>query len=197
MFDYVCLRRSFVLMSLLGCALGQAPESGWREPSNVIRDLVVAPGKPSPSLSPQGNLLVMTTRESLPDLGVVARPHLKLAGMRIDGETWSRQLSTKTVAITVRDLSNDRVHTVPRQADHWSGPIWSADERAFALVRTVEGGGELWVADPYTAAPQGVEDPTAAGGTVDMWYLVPDMSTITSFFLRNVRTSFPSPSTWT
>ena len=112
MFDYVCLRRSFVLMSLLGCALGQAPESGWREPSNVIRDLVVAPGKPSPSLSPQGNLLVMTTRESLPDLGVVARPHLKLAGMRIDGETWSRQLSTKTVAITVRDLSNVRVHTV-------------------------------------------------------------------------------------
>lgn len=157
MFDYVCLRRSFVLMSLLGCALGQAPESGWREPSNVIRDLVVAPGKPSPSLSPQGNLLVMTTRESLPDLGVVARPHLKLAGMRIDGETWSRQLSTKTVAITVRDLSNDRVHTVPLQADHWSGPIWSADERAFALVRTVEGGGELWVADPYTAAPQRVD----------------------------------------
>ena len=39
----------------------------------------------------------------------------------------------------------------------WSGPIWSADERAFALVRTVEGGGELWVADPYTAAPQRVD----------------------------------------
>jgi len=157
MFDFGWLRRSFVLMSCLSAVAAQAPEAGWLEPSNVIKDLVVAPGKPSPSLSPQGNLLVMSTRESLPDLAVIARPHLKLAGMRIDGETWSRQLSTKTVTISIRDLSNDRMHQVPIKPDHWSGPIWSADERAFALIRTTEGGGELWVADPYTAAPQRID----------------------------------------
>ncbi len=174
MLDSVWLRRSFVSMSLLACAFAQAQNSsasgsGWQEPSNVIKNIVVAPGMPRPSLSPQGNLLVMTTRESLPDLAVVARPHLKLAGMRIDGGTWSRQLSTKTVSITIRNLANDNTHTVPIEADHWSGPIWSADERAFALVRTTEGGGELWLADPYTATPKkvaGVRLNQVLGGAV-------------------------------
>lgn len=158
MLDTVLLRRSFVVLSLLACAFAQEPSSGgWLEPSAIIKNLVTAPAAPSAALSPQGNLLVMTTRESLPDLAVVARPHLKLAGMRIDGRTWSRQLSTKTVGLTVQNLRDDSVHTVPIEPDHWSGPIWSADERAFALIRNVDGGGELWLADPYTAAPRRVD----------------------------------------
>ena len=141
-------------LSLLACAIAQgAPSVSWQEPSGVIKSIVTAPGQPSPSLSPQGTFLVMTTRESLPDLEVVARPHLKLAGMRIDGKTWSRQLSTKTTKITVQNLREGTTHTVPITADHWSGPYWSADDRAFALIRNTEGGGELWIADPYQAPP--------------------------------------------
>lgn len=158
MLDTRLLRRSFVSLLLLTCVTAQEPSSGgWLEPSSIIKNLVLAPAEPSPALSPQGNLLVMTTRESLPDLAVVARPHLKLAGMRIDGSTWGRQLSTKTIGMTVQTLRDDSVHTVPIQPDHWSGPIWSADERAFALIRNTDGGGELWLADPYTAAPKRVE----------------------------------------
>lgn len=158
MLDTALLRRSLVFSSLLAAAVAQdAASGGWLEPSQVIKNLVTAPAAPSTSLSPQGNLLVLSTRESLPDLGVVARPHLKLAGMRIDGETWSRQLSTKVVSLQVQKLRDDSVHTVPIEADHWSGPIWSADERAFALIRNTEGGGELWLCDPYTAPPKKVE----------------------------------------
>ncbi|MGK0203938.1 MAG: dipeptidyl aminopeptidase/acylaminoacyl peptidase [Planctomycetota bacterium] len=158
MLDTVLLRRSFVALSLLACAVAQGPSTGgWLEPSSIIKNLVTAPAAPSPALTPQGNLLVMTTRESLPDLAVVARPHLKLAGMRIDGSTWSRQLSTKTVAMTVQKLRDDSVHTVSIEPDHWSGPIWSSDERAFALIRNTDGGGELWLADPYTAVPRRVD----------------------------------------
>lgn len=180
MLDSVWLRRSFVSLSLLGCVFAQKqqPAGGWLEPSGVIKNVVTAPGKPRPSLSPQGNLLVMSTRESLPDLAVVARPHLKLAGMRIDGETWSRQLSTKSVSISVRNLDNDQVHKVPIMPDHWSGPIWSADERAFALIRTMEGGGELWICDPYTAPPKkvaGVRLNQVLGGAVQ-W--LPDQQSL-------------------
>ena len=155
MHDFAILRRLSVSLTLLACALAQEPvQSGWLEPSTVIKNVVTAPADPSPSMSPQGNLLVMTTRESLPDLAVVARPHLKLAGMRIDGTTWSRQLSTKTLGMSIRTLRDDSIHTVPIEADHWSRPIWSADERAIALIRTVAGGGELWIADPYTSPPK-------------------------------------------
>ena len=158
MLDTVLLRHSFIFMSLLSCTLAQGKSTGgWLEPSSIIKNLATAPGAPSATLSPQGNLLVMTSRESLPDLAVVARPHLKLAGMRIDGATWGRQLSTMTVGMTVQNLRDDKLHVVPIQPDHWSGPIWSADERAFALIRSVDGGAELWLADPYTDAPKRVE----------------------------------------
>ena len=150
------LRRSFVPLCLVAALSAQA-ESGWLDPGATITSLVTAPAEPSPSLSPQGNLLVMVTRERMPDLAVVARPHLKLAGMRIDGETWSRQLSTRTTSITIQKLPDGEVHRVPLEADHWSGPIWTADERAFALVRNGDGGGELWLCDPWDAAPRKVE----------------------------------------
>lgn len=157
MHDSAFLRRLFASLTLLSAAVAQEPAvSGWLEPSTVIKNIVTAPADPVPSLSPQGNLLVMTTRESLPDLAVVARPHLKLAGMRIDGTTWSRQLSTMTLGMSVRNLRDDSVHTVSMQPGHWSRPMWSADERAMALIRTVAGGGELWIADPYTSPPQRV-----------------------------------------
>ena len=86
-------------LSLAFSAAAQQP-AGWREPGATITSLVTAPPQPSASLSPQGGMLVLRTREALPDLGVIARPHLKLAGMRIDGETWGRQLNTRTTSLT-------------------------------------------------------------------------------------------------
>ena len=137
--------------------IGQGSAAGWRDPGSTITSLVTAPPQPSASLSPQGELLVMRTREAQPDLGVVARPHLKLAGMRIDGETWGRQLSTKTTALTIQPLPSGDVHRVPIEPDHWSAPIWSADDRAFALIRATQGGGELFVCDPWSAPPRKVD----------------------------------------
>lgn len=149
------LSASLTLSLVLGVAAQQP--AGWREPGATITSLVTAPPAPSASLSPQGGLLVLSTREALPDLEVVARPHLKLAGMRIDGETYGRQLSTRTTSLTIQELPRGEAHEVPIEPDHWSGPIWTADERAFALVRAREGGGELYVCDPWNAPPKKVE----------------------------------------
>ncbi|MEC9048841.1 MAG: prolyl oligopeptidase family serine peptidase [Planctomycetota bacterium] len=143
----------------LSCAAAlaaQAP-SGWLDPGSTITSIVTAPAQPAASLSPQGGMLVMRTREALPGLEVIARPHLKLAGMRIDGATWGRQLSTRTTALTIQKLPSGDVHRVPIEADHWGAPIWSADDRAFALLRERDGGAELYVCDPWDAAPKLVE----------------------------------------
>lgn len=148
------------LLSLaLSCAVSVAAQApaGWLEPGSTIASLVTAPAPPAASLSPQGSMLVMRTREAQPDLGVIARPHLKLAGMRIDGATWGRQLSTRTTQLTIQKLPSGEVHRVPLESDHWSSPIWSADERAFALLCERDGGAELYVCDPWDAPPRKVE----------------------------------------
>ena len=161
MFVTGCVRRSttaVVSSLLLATAAAQEPAAaGWLEPPPVIKKLVLASPPPSSSLSPQGSWLVLTTREALAGVDVVARPHLKLAGMRIDPATWGRQLGTKVTAIELRSLPDGRTHRVDVEPGHWSGPIWAADERAYALIRNVDGGGELWLADKPTAKPRRID----------------------------------------
>jgi dipeptidyl aminopeptidase/acylaminoacyl peptidase len=132
--------------------------TGWLRPPDAIAKLVETPGAPDAALSPQRTWIVLTTREPLPGLDVVARPHLKLAGLRVDPVSRGPQLGTRTVGITLRSVATGEERALPIPAGHWSGPIWSADDRAFVLLRAGDGGAELWLADPATAPPVRVDD---------------------------------------
>jgi dipeptidyl aminopeptidase/acylaminoacyl peptidase len=158
-----------VLFLAAATAPSQAPAGAWRRPPAVIADLVEAPPTPDVQLSPQRNWLVVTTHEALPAIEVLARPHLKLAGLRVDPEHHGPQPGTRVTAMQLRSLADGREHAVAIAPGHWTGPYWSADDRAFALVRAAEGGAELWLADPATAPPRridGVRLNTVLGGGV-------------------------------
>ena len=156
-------RNSFLAMAtavaLLAAATpGQADTAtvGWSRPAEAIARLVEAPPPPSSSLSPQRRWLVLVQSEALPSLEVVARPHLKLGGLRIDPQTRGPQLGSRVLGMTLHAIADGKELRVDVPAGHWSDPIWSADDRAFALLRTDERGIELWVADPATAQPKQV-----------------------------------------
>ena len=166
--------RSLVVWPVVGCllaaAVAQQPTAVWSRPPEGIARLVEAPAAPAAALSPQRSWLVLTTHEPLPSLEVVARPHHKLAGLRVDPRSHGQQLGTKTMAMTLVPLAGgaDRTVDVPLPGD-WSGPIWSADDRAFVLLRHVDGGAELWIADPAISTPRridGVRVNTVLGGGV-------------------------------
>jgi dipeptidyl aminopeptidase/acylaminoacyl peptidase len=133
------------------------PPTGWLLPPPAIQQLVEAPPAPDASLSPARQWLVLTTRAALPGLDVVARPHLKLAGMRIDPSLRGPQLGAPVLSIALRRLDDGSERPLALPAGHWRGPFWSADDRAFALLRMADGGAELWLADPATAPPVRVE----------------------------------------
>jgi len=146
------------LAALLSPLAAQTPpDAGWLRPSEAIARLVEAPPPPDAQLSPQRTWLTLRAREALPGLDVVARPHLKLAGTRVDPVAHGPELATKTTGLVLRAVADGAEITVPIAPGHWSGPLWSADDRAYALVRAADGGGELWVADPATAPPRRVD----------------------------------------
>ena len=144
-------------IAALIAAPASAQSAEWQDPPDAIKRVVEAPPPPAVSLSPQSTWLVLTEREAMPRLEVVARPHLKLAGMRIDPKTRGRQLSTRTMSITLRPLAGGDDLRVDVPPGHWSGPIWSADDRAFVLLHTTDDGIGLWLADPATSKPSPVE----------------------------------------
>lgn len=157
-------RRSVVFLPLLCVAVAfcggvraqnaETKVSGWMRPPEPIGKLVEAAPPPSASLSPQRGWLVLVQREALPSLAVVSRPHEKLAGLRIDPATRGPQLDVQTIDITLRPLAGGKEVRVDVPAGHWSDPIWSADDRAFALLHTTAEAIELWVADPATTQPK-------------------------------------------
>jgi hypothetical protein len=64
----------------------QGAENGYQVPPEEIRAIVDAPPTPSLSFSPTKKHMIYLQRRSLPPLSDIARPELKLAGIRIDPE---------------------------------------------------------------------------------------------------------------
>jgi hypothetical protein len=98
---------AFVVLFLASCLAPQLlaqSNSGWQSPPEPIASLVVAEGPPAVELSPCRRFLLLVQSEALPGIDVLARPHKKMAGSRIDPRTRGPQLGTKVLRIELREL---------------------------------------------------------------------------------------------
>jgi dipeptidyl aminopeptidase/acylaminoacyl peptidase len=145
-----------VLALCVSAVLPQGPGPGWQRPNPAIVAACDAPPPPSVALSPQRRYLVLTTSEAFASLETVARPHLKLAGMRIDPDTHGPQLGTKVLSIALQPLDGQPKTTLAIPPGHWTGPLWAVDESRFALLHTTAAGIELWLGTP-SSAPRRVD----------------------------------------
>ncbi len=141
---------AFVACLLPALAVAQQP--GWQLPPDPIPALVTAEPSPGLSLSPDRRCLLLVRREALPELADLARPHLKLGGLRIDPQSRGPQLGGRVTGLSVRTLADGSSKDLPIPQGRVGEPSWSADGRLLAFTRTVDDGIELWVAevDPGT-----------------------------------------------
>src|SRR5262245_34923430 len=93
----------------------------YRSPPEPIASLVAAEPPPSVSLSPCRRYLLLEYGEAMPGIDVLARPHLKLAGLRVDANTHGPQLGTKTTKLVLRTLADDSERTLEIPAGHIGG----------------------------------------------------------------------------
>jgi dipeptidyl aminopeptidase/acylaminoacyl peptidase len=138
-------------------ALASAQER-YRIPPEPILSLVLAEDAPSTALCPDKVHLLMVRREAMPSIETAARPHLKLAGARIDPLTYGPQLGTRVTKLSLRTLEDptERVIVIPG-AGHLGGVSFNADGSRFALTNTVASGIELWVGETATAKARRVD----------------------------------------
>eukprot|EP00898_Chlorokybus_atmophyticus_P008599 jgi/Chlat1/8740/Chrsp9S08567 len=90
------------------------PESTYQMPPAEIAAIVDAEPSPNVSISPQRNVLIYLHRPSLPSIAELARPELRLAGLRIDPDSNSRSRMTSYTKITVADLGSQGFPTNER-----------------------------------------------------------------------------------
>ncbi|CAM6094825.1 unnamed protein product [Calypogeia fissa] len=136
---------------------------GYQLPPKEILDIVDAPPTPALSFSPKRDKILFLERRSLPPLADLARPELKLAGLRIDASYNTRSRMSFYTGITICKLKDDGtlgpdfvVYGLPSEPKI-NYVSWSPDGAYLAFtVRGEEQEGEvvtglgLWVANVET-----------------------------------------------
>ncbi len=117
----------------------------WKQPPPEILAVLDAPPVPWVLLSPDTRWVVFVDHPALADLADVARPKLKLAGVRIDPrrDAHHQTIFGTGLRLRSRDLSDERVISLPPQR-RVAGVRWAADSKRLGLTLAAPDATELW-----------------------------------------------------
>jgi dipeptidyl aminopeptidase/acylaminoacyl peptidase len=139
-------------------AAGQGESSGYDQPPKNILEVMNAPSPPIPKVSPTNDSMLLVSWQDYPPMARVARPFLRLAGVRIEPGNHSRHDTPGGYGITpcVRDLELVRIscgaktHIVLPAFACPTSPLWSADGKQFAFEDIAPDAVQLWIGDAMT-----------------------------------------------
>jgi dipeptidyl aminopeptidase/acylaminoacyl peptidase len=133
----------------------ESSAAGYRLPPREVVNILDARPTPVASLSPDRRTLLLTDYEPYPGIELLARPILKLGGLRIDPVLSGTQRVTQYTGVTLLSIADGAQRPLtglPDGAKFAGTPQWSLDGRRFAFTRDTEFGIELWVGDVESAS---------------------------------------------
>jgi dipeptidyl aminopeptidase/acylaminoacyl peptidase len=139
-----------VVAFLCSIAVVQGQESYQRPPAEILK-VLDAPLPPGFSLAPDGQHALLAGMRRYPTVKDLARPMLRLAGMRIDPRTGGPHHPPRLNSLAVLDLTHGTRQEIALPAGIGFGPPrWAPDGRRFVLLGTTEKAVELWVGETAT-----------------------------------------------
>jgi dipeptidyl aminopeptidase/acylaminoacyl peptidase len=122
-------------------------QTTYQEPPAVMKDLLLAPGTPSVSLSRKGDWMLLMERSSYPTIAELAEPELRIAGLRMNPANFSASRSGSITKLTLRNLATKTDYTVRGlPADlHAAAVQWSPNDSLIAFTHTSETRVDLYV----------------------------------------------------
>jgi dipeptidyl aminopeptidase/acylaminoacyl peptidase len=139
-----------VFLLLLSLSISAQDPSGYRLPPKDIADMLLAKRTPDVSVSSDGQWMLLLQRNSYPSVEELAQPELRIAGLRINPNNYSRSRQN----FLVNDLSLENLRTgvvykitglpTPLLAN---GITWSPSERKIALINNGNKRIDLYVVD--------------------------------------------------
>ncbi len=136
---------------IAGGAAWAAAQSGYKLPPPEVVKILDAPPTPTVSVSPTRDAFALVEAEGYPPIRQLARPILRLAGVRIDPGMGAQQRLTRDTGITIDSVDGKRRTAIKLpEGARVGAPTWSPDGSKLAFARDLEDGVELWVADSRT-----------------------------------------------
>ena len=137
----------------------QEGTDGYQTPAAELTALVDAPVTPGISLSPDESVMLLTMRPSLPSIGEVAAPELKIAGLRINPRTNGPSRSRPSNGLALRTLEGDeRAVTGLPSNPRIRNTRWSPDGGMVAFTHDTDSAVQLWILDVASATARRLSD---------------------------------------
>lgn len=125
----------------------------YKVPPPEVVKILEAPPFPRAILNPQRNLMLLVDYEAMPSIAELAKPFLRLAGIRITPHTNSQQQLTFNTGLSILSLKSNKTQKIPLpEGIKFGMPRWSPDGTKFAFLRYKENGLEIWVIDALTGS---------------------------------------------
>ncbi len=122
-------------------------------PDSDVTAIIDAPPTPLIVPSPDEKYLVAVGYEAHPPISMLARPILRLAGLRLDPVLGARQRTRRFSSLSVLRISDGSQRTLNLPAGaQVSVPAWSPDGRRFAFMVDEQDGVSVWLADASSDA---------------------------------------------
>ncbi len=145
------MKSTFALLLSLILVFGLSAQTPYKLPPKEVVEMVDAPPTPLVSASPTREALLFVDYQPYPSIAVVARPILRIAGIRITPSTSTRQHLTQYTGFTVQDLATlKKISIKTPKGTTFGFPVWSYDGKSIAFTRDTEAGMELWIASTVT-----------------------------------------------
>ncbi|MBC7806854.1 MAG: S9 family peptidase, partial [Akkermansiaceae bacterium] len=128
--------------------------SSYKTPSSDIVQILDTPPTPSGFLTPDRRTLLLADYEAYPPLATLARPFLKLAGLRIDPVINGTQRTSQYTGFTLVDTETGETTQVTGLPDgsRLGSPVWTCDSARFAFTRDTDTGIEIGVCERETGS---------------------------------------------
>ncbi|MDJ0841479.1 MAG: prolyl oligopeptidase family serine peptidase [Acidobacteriota bacterium] len=134
--------------------------NGYQTPPAELVALLDAPLPPDVDPSPDGTRLLLKTRRPLPLLSEVARPELRLAGIRFDAARMLNSRVRTYAGLSILDIETGEERPIQGMPKGMPGIVsWSPDGKHIAFVNASDDGATLWVIDAATAQARALTPP--------------------------------------
>jgi dipeptidyl aminopeptidase/acylaminoacyl peptidase len=128
----------------------------YRLPPDDIVRAVDGPSAPTVIPSPDGASLALVEQRGHPPVEWLARPFLRLGGVRVDPARGGQRRTTQLGGISILRVSDGSTLRLELPEGGLGLPVWSRDSARLAVSVDVPDGIELWVADARTGRARAI-----------------------------------------
>lgn len=127
-------------------------DGGYKTPPKDIADMLLAKSSPNVSLDDKGEWMLFTQSSSYPSVEELARPELKIAGLRINPENFAPSRQNYINELYLRNVSSSKEFKITGlPSPLFAGSIsWSPNDKKIAFIHTTNNRVDLYVIDIAT-----------------------------------------------